>query len=131
MAKRLTWSEGGSGERRQDLQVVRRQWRAELRQQGLWQLPWERDHRGGNVTTPQAVPQFSDDGNWWWNGTKWLPVQGTPADPASAKSNKWAWIVLPTAAVAAVGLIIMGAASSSSPKPSEIRNVSLGEAVVK
>src|SRR5262249_12957298 len=68
MARRLTWSEGGSGERRQDLQVVRWQWCAELRQQGLWQLRRQRDHRGGAVNAELHSCTTPDDvivGEWW------------------------------------------------------------------
>ena len=28
---------------------------------------------------PTAPPQYSPDGQWWWNGNQWVPAQQTTA----------------------------------------------------
>lgn len=28
--------------------------------------------------------QVSDDGQWWWDGTDWQPVEGATTDPATS-----------------------------------------------
>lgn len=33
-------------------------------------------------TPPTAPPQVSPDGQWWWNGQSWQPVQPPPQPPA-------------------------------------------------
>src|SRR5262249_16386361 len=82
MAKRLTWSEGGSGERRQDVQVVRWQWRAELGQEGLWEGPGWRGPRGGDVTDAFPVKSVAFVLTLfvllaWWLGILYLAAHST------------------------------------------------------
>ena len=31
-----------------------------------------------------ATPQFSPDGKWWWDGTKWIAVEPAPAAEAAS-----------------------------------------------
>ena len=33
------------------------------------------------MTQPAAPPQLSPDGQWWWNGTEWVPAAARPALP--------------------------------------------------
>lgn len=42
-------------------------------------------------TSTPAPPQFSADGLWWWDGTRWVPV-ATPGRPPSPAGGglKWA-----------------------------------------
>lgn len=33
---------------------------------------------------PGSQPRYSDDGRFWWDGTRWNPVQAPPAPAPSA-----------------------------------------------
>lgn len=30
---------------------------------------------------PAPTPRYSDDGKWWWNGTRWVPAPPQPRTP--------------------------------------------------
>ena len=38
---------------------------------------------GGNPQTPAAPAQFSPDGLWWWDGSRW--------QPAISQDGRWRW----------------------------------------
>ena len=45
-------------------------------------------------------PQYSPDGNWWWNGREWIPTTGASsrpplpgaASPGPRRRSRWPWL---------------------------------------
>ena len=50
-----------------------------------------------------AAPQYSPDGQWWWDGRSWVPVHQPAPQPVSQGRR----LVL-MLALAAVGVILVG-----------------------
>lgn len=42
------------------------------------------------ANTPNPVGQLSPDGNWMWDGGRWIPVQ-RPGQPPPRRSRTWLW----------------------------------------
>ncbi|QNN53133.1 hypothetical protein [Nocardioides mesophilus] len=61
------------------------------------------------MTDPQqlpAGPQYSSDGQWWWDGQQWLPANLAAApQPQHAPGNRRLLIVL---ALVVVGVVLLG-----------------------
>ena len=47
------------------------------------------------MTAPQ---QFSDDGQWWWDGTQWIPAAQAPAPAAPSEQAPWTQPAIPAQA---------------------------------
>jgi hypothetical protein len=70
-----------------------------------------------------AGPQYSPDGKWWWDGSRWTPVNQAPAGPPGGTAGApgpavrprrrpvWPWIV---GVVALLFLIVIIAALNSA-----------------
>lgn len=77
-------------------------------------------------------PQWSPDGRWWWDGTKWVPAQPPlrPTPPASTPGGTpWGAILVVGAVVAVALLVVVGVvaliassanSSSSGGTPSDV-----------
>lgn len=53
---------------------------------------------------PTAPPQYSPDGQWWWNGNQWVPVQ----QPSARRSGRSTVLVLAiVGAVVAMLLLLL------------------------
>ena len=52
---------------------------------------------------PTAPPQYSPDGQWWWNGNQWVPVQ----QPTAARSGRSKVLVLSMVAVGVAVLFLL------------------------
>src|SRR5215831_462728 len=49
---------------------------------------------GGPASTPPAAPvQFSPDGRWWWDGTRWVAVSAQPVPTVAPGSAGSAFVV--------------------------------------
>jgi hypothetical protein len=35
--------------------------------------------RRSRTGKPTSLPQVSRDGNWWWDGQKWVPIDQRPS----------------------------------------------------
>jgi hypothetical protein len=75
--------------------------------------------RGGG-----GSPQYSADGRWRWDGSRWVAVQqaqtATPVTSAKARmphQRRSFWIVLGVTAVLLVGMGVCTAAVANSPSP--------------
>src|SRR5260370_1962333 len=44
------------------------------------------------MTDSGAEPRFSDDRQWWWTGTEWVPASQAPQPAEMAPSNGDDWI---------------------------------------
>lgn len=60
-------------------------------------------------TSTPAPPQFSTDGRWWWDGTRWVPV-ATPVRPPSPTGGglKWARRIFSIVAGGIALLVLLG-----------------------
>ena len=52
------------------------------------------------MSDQRAPPQYSPDGNWWWNGREWIPTDGSssrpplPGAPGPGRPgrSRWQWL---------------------------------------
>jgi Domain of unknown function (DUF4352) len=60
-----------------------------------------------------STPQYSPDGNWLWDGAKWVPVAQSagPSSPAAGarRRRKWPWVVGGLVVVLLVGIVASAA----------------------
>jgi len=66
-----------------------------------------------------APPQYSPDGKWWWDGSRWAPVKGAVAPTASATprmphQRPSFWIVLGVIALLVTGVCGAAVANNAS-----------------
>jgi hypothetical protein len=63
------------------------------------------------MSSPPPRPQWSPDGRWWWDGTKWVPAQAplrpTPP-PSTPRGTSWGPIVVIGAVIAIALLVVVG-----------------------
>ena len=53
----------------------------------------------------RAQKQWSADGQWWWNGEKWLPASEVRASSGRIQNTKaWPWMVI--GLILAVGVVV-------------------------
>ena len=64
-----------------------------------------------------AGPQYSPDGKYFWDGSRWVPVQ-QQGPSGSRKRQRWPWVVgIGTAAVVLLGVCTAAVVYESRPPP--------------
>jgi hypothetical protein len=71
----------------------------------------------------QQPTQYSPDGQWWWDGQQWRPLQqqGTPGSgppPTRGRRGSGFWIIVGVAAAGAILLIVIISAALAGSPPS-------------
>jgi hypothetical protein len=81
---------------------------------------------------PTAAPQYSPDGQWWWNGREWVPAQQGPSQqegpsqqqtssqppipqtPPPERRRRWPWVAGGLVALVVLLSVCVAAVSSGS-----------------
>lgn len=71
-----------------------------------------------------TAPQYSPDGKWWWDGSRWVPAQQSPVTPPGApippsrRASRWPWFVGGAVAlVVLLGVCVAAVGNSGGSKP--------------
>jgi hypothetical protein len=85
-----------------------------------------------------STPQYSPDGKWWWDGSRWAPVgqaaTAGPAKPAATagRRRKWPWVVGALVLLSVIGIIGAaangGSGQSAAAKPTSPTHVAAATA---